>query len=159
MFKLAFANLGSSFSFHGTLKGRLRCRRPIMKRSTFLFILIPTLEIITLLLAGSYIGIGWTVALMFLTGIFGFLFAKRQGIQTIRRAQEQLNRGMMPGEELFNGICILAGAFLLLLPGFISDLVGLILLIPFTRKWVKPLITALLWKIMSRSQGTIKIIR
>lgn len=130
-----------------------------MKRPTFLFILIPTLEIITLLLAGSYIGIGWTVALMFLTGIFGFLFAKRQGIQTLRRAQEQLNRGMMPGEELFNGICILAGAFFLLLPGFISDLAGLILLIPITRKWAKPLITALLWKIMSRSQGTIRIIR
>ena len=130
-----------------------------MKRPTFLFILIPTLEIITLLLAGSYIGIGWTVALMFLTGIFGFLFAKRQGIQTLRRAQEQLNIGMMPGEELLNGICILAGAFFLLLPGFISDLAGLILLIPITRKWAKPLITALLWKIMSRSQGTIRIIR
>lgn len=130
-----------------------------MKRSTFLFILIPAIEIIVLLLSGSYIGIGWTVSLMFLTGIFGFFFAKRQGIQTLRRAQEQLNRGMMPGEELFNGICILAGAFLLLLPGFISDIAGLMLLIPITRKWVKPLLTALLWKLMSRSRGTIKIIR
>ncbi len=159
MFKLASANLDSSFSIHGKLERRLRCRRPFMKRSTFLFILIPTLEIIILMLSGSYIGIGWTVSLMFLTGIFGFFFAKRQGIQTLRRAQEQLNRGMMPGEELFNGICILIGAFLLLLPGFISDLVGLILLIPFTRKWAKPLMTALLWKVMRRSQGTIKIIR
>ncbi|KMY43514.1 hypothetical protein AC622_04100 [Bacillus sp. FJAT-27916] len=130
-----------------------------MKRSTFLFILIPAIEIIVLLLSGSYIGIGWTVSLMFLTGIFGFFFAKRQGIQTLRRAQEQLNRGMMPGEELFNGICILAGAFLLLLPGFISDIAGLMLLIPITRKWVKPLLTALLWKLMSKSRGTIKIIR
>ena len=130
-----------------------------MKRSTFLFILIPAIEIIVLLLSGSYIGIGWTVSLMFLTGIFGFFFAKRQGIQTLRRAQEQLNRGMMPGEELFNGICILAGAFLLLLPGFISDIAGLMLLIPITRKWVKPLLTALLWKLMSKSRGTIKSIR
>ncbi len=130
-----------------------------MKRSTFLFILIPAIEIIVLLLSGSYIGIGWTVSLMFLTGIFGFFFAKKQGIQTLRRAQEQLNRGMMPGEELFNGICILAGAFLLLLPGFISDIAGLMLLIPITRKWVKPLLTALLWKLMSKSRGTIKIIR
>ena len=130
-----------------------------MKRSTFLFIVIPAIEIIVLLLSGSYIGIGWTVSLMFLTGIFGLFFAKRQRIQTLRRAQEQLNRGMMPGEELFNGICILAGAFLLLLPGFISDIAGLMLLIPITRKWVKPLLTALLWKLMSKSRGTIKIIR
>lgn len=130
-----------------------------MKRSTFLFILIPAIEIMVLLLSGAYIGVGWTIFFMFLTGIFGFFFAKRQGIQTIRRAQEQLNRGMMPGEELFNGICIFAGAFLLLLPGFISDMVGFILLIPFSRKWVKPLLTAFLWKLMSHSQGKIKIIR
>jgi UPF0716 protein FxsA len=130
-----------------------------MKLSTILFILIPIIEIIVLLVSGSYIGIGWTVFLIFFTGIIGVYLAKRQGLQTIKRAKEQMSKGFMPGEEVFNGICILVGGFLLLLPGFISDMVGFLLLIPYTRKGFKPILYTLLTKYMSKSRKTITIIR
>ena len=130
-----------------------------MKLSTIFFILIPMIEIIVLLVSGSYLGIGWTVFLIFFTGIVGVLLAKKQGLQTIQRAKEQLSKGFMPGEEVFNGICILIGGFLLLLPGFISDMAGLLLLIPYTRKAFKPILYTLLTKYMSKSKKTITIIR
>ncbi len=130
-----------------------------MKLSTILFILIPIIEIIVLLVFGSYLGIGWTVFLIFFTGIIGVYLAKKQGLQTIRRAKEQMSKGFMPGEEVFNGICILFGGFLLLLPGFISDLAGFLLLIPYTRKAFKPILYTLLTKYMSKTRKTITIIR
>ena len=130
-----------------------------MKLSTIFFILIPIIEIIVLLVSGSYLGIGWTVFLIFFTGLIGVFLAKRQGLQTIQRAKEQLSKGFMPGEEVFNGICILIGGFLLLLPGFISDMIGLLLLIPYTRQGFKPILYSLLAKYMNKSRKTITIIR
>ena len=130
-----------------------------MKLSLILFIIIPIIEIIVLLVSGSYLGIGWTVFLIFFTGIVGVYLAKRQGLQTIRRLKEQMNKGYMPGEEVYSGICILIGGFLLLLPGFISDILGFLLLIPFTRKGFKPLLYALITKYMSKSRKTITIIK
>jgi UPF0716 protein FxsA len=130
-----------------------------MKLSTIFFILIPIIEIIVLLVSGSYLGIGWTVFLIFFTGIIGVFLAKKQGLQVIQRAKDQMSKGFMPGEEVYSGICILIGGFLLLLPGFISDVVGFLLLIPFTRKAFKPILYALLTKYMSKSRKTITIIR
>jgi UPF0716 protein FxsA len=130
-----------------------------MKLSTIFFILIPIIEIIVLLVFGSYLGIGWTVFLIFFTGIIGVYLAKKQGLQTIQRAKEQMSKGFMPGEEVFNGICILLGGFLLLLPGFISDLAGFLLLIPYTRKAFKPILYTLLTKYMNKTRKTITIIR
>ena len=130
-----------------------------MKLSTILFILIPLIEIIVLLVSGSFIGIGWTVSLIFFTGIIGVFLAKKQGLQTLQRAKEQMSKGFMPGEEVLNGFCILIGGFLLLLPGFVSDIVGFLLLIPFTRNRLKPVLYALLAKYMSKSRKTITIIR
>ena len=68
------------------------------------------------------------------TGIIGAYLAKREGLQTIRRMQEQLSHGEIPGEAVIDGICILIGGALLVTPGFITDLTGFLLLLPPTRK-------------------------
>lgn len=130
-----------------------------MKPGFLLFILIPVLEIVVLLISGKLIGIGWTIAMLFITAIIGVYLAKRQGAQTINKLRQQLSRGEMPGEELYNGICILIGGLFLLLPGFISDLIGLTLLIPMTRKVYKPLIYLWIRKYMKKPRKNITIIR
>jgi UPF0716 protein FxsA len=112
-----------------------------MRYLILLLILIPAGEIGFLLLSGRIIGILPTISLIIFTGVVGAYLAKRQGMETIRKAQEQLRLGRMPGEELLDGICIIIGGTLLLTPGFLTDVFGLILLIPQTRIYFKKLLT------------------
>ena len=101
-----------------------------MRYILLLIIIIPVAEISVLLLSGNLIGVWPTIGLLLFTGVLGAYLAKRQGLETIKRAQEQLQYGQMPGEAILDGIRILAGGILLLTPGFISDILGLLLLIP-----------------------------
>jgi UPF0716 protein FxsA len=109
-----------------------------MKLLTFLLIVIPALEIALLVLSGSVIGVWPTVGLIIATGVIGAWLAKREGTETIRQAKRELMYGKIPSEAVLDGICILVGGVVLLTPGFITDLLGFILLIPFTRRWIKP---------------------
>lgn len=106
-----------------------------------LLIVIPTLEIFVLILFGDIFGAPLTILLLILTGIIGAVLAKTQGLYAIRKAQEQLSQGQIPSGILLDGICILIGGIALLAPGFITDFFGLLLLIPFTRKFVKHLLS------------------
>ncbi|AGK55178.1 FxsA family protein [Bacillus sp. 1NLA3E] len=112
-----------------------------MRYLILLLILIPAGEIGFLLLSGHIIGILPTISLIIFTGVVGAYLAKKQGMETIRKAQEQLRFGRMPGEELLDGICIIIGGTLLLTPGFLTDVFGLVLLIPQTRIYFKKLLT------------------
>ncbi|MDQ0214980.1 UPF0716 protein FxsA [Oikeobacillus pervagus] len=103
-----------------------------------LLVIIPALEIGVLLLSGKTIGVWPTVLLIILTGVVGAYLAKRQGMAVIRNARLNFSNGKMPGEALMDGICILIGGILLLTPGFITDLTGFLLLLPFTRTYIKP---------------------
>lgn len=120
-----------------------------------IIIIVPALEIGLFMLSGKAIGIGATIAIILLTGILGAWLAKKQGIEAIRRAQEQMNYGQMPGEAIMDGICILAGGIFLISPGFFTDLVGILLLIPQTRYLLKPIIGKLIQRMLSRGQFTI----
>lgn len=126
-----------------------------MRITILLFILIPALEITVLLLSGKTIGIWPTFLLIVLTGIFGAFFAKKQGLNMMRKLQSQFQNGIFPNEEIVNGVCILIGGILLLLPGFITDLFGLILLIPITRSFVKPLLLRMLQRWVNGRSVTI----
>lgn len=126
-----------------------------MKYFLLLIIALPAIEISILLLSGHFIGIWPTLCIILLTGILGIFLAKRQGTATIRRAEEQMRYGSMPGNEILDGICILIGSILLLLPGFLSDIVGIILLLPFTRNLLKPLVIAYITNRMNRGKVTI----
>ena len=99
-----------------------------------LFIALPALEIFLLIKIGGRVGALNTVALIFLTAIIGIYFAKLQGIKTLKSGMVNLYQNKMPVYEIMSGASIAIAALLLIIPGFFTDLVGFLLLIPFTRK-------------------------
>ena len=99
-----------------------------------IFICLPVLEIYLLIKVGGQVGALNTVALIFLTAIIGIYFAKLQGIQTLKSGMVNLYQNKMPVYEIMSGASIAIAALLLIIPGFFTDLVGFLLLIPFTRK-------------------------
>ena len=86
---------------------------------------------------GSYLGAFNTVAIVILTAFLGALLARYQGFQTMLRVRECLERGEMPAEELLDALLILLAGIVLLTPGFLTDLAGLMILIPKTRLMFK----------------------
>lgn len=118
----------------------------MLKWLLLLIIFVPAIEIGVFVWIGGYIGPLWVVSLILLTGIIGITFAKRQGMQTLRRAQQLMAEGRPPGNEIVDGICILVGGIFLLAPGFVTDTIGLFLVIPFTRKLVKGYLIAVFYK-------------
>lgn len=126
-----------------------------MKYLFFLIILLPVIEIAVLLLSGYLIGVWYTLLLIIVAGALGLLLAKRQGIETWRKAQEQIQHGYMPGNEIIDGICIFIGGIFLVLPGLISDVLGIILLLPFTRNLLKPIVIRLITNRINRGKVTI----
>ena len=99
-----------------------------------IFIGIPAIEIFLLIKIGGQLGALNTVALIFITAIIGIYFAKLQGIQTIRSGMTNLYQNKMPIYEIISGASIALAALLLIIPGFFTDTIGFLLLIPFTRK-------------------------
>jgi UPF0716 protein FxsA len=99
-----------------------------------LFIGLPALEIFLLIKIGGEVGAFNTVALIFFTAIIGIYFAKLQGIQTLRSGITNLYQNKSPVYELLSGASIAIAAMLLILPGFFTDFIGSLLLIPFTRR-------------------------
>ncbi|MGA1869134.1 MAG: FxsA family protein [bacterium] len=102
-----------------------------------LFIGIPLLELAILIKIGTIIGTLNTILLIFITGTIGAALAKWQGLEVMTRTREELAMGHIPSNELFDGVCILIGGFLLLTPGLLTDILGFILLIPPTREVIK----------------------
>lgn len=101
------------------------------------FLLIPALEIGVFIWAGGVIGPWSVVAVIILTGILGVALAKQQGMETWKKAQLSMQYGIVPTEQVIDGLCILLGGLLLVTPGFITDIIGLILILPFTRYPIK----------------------
>jgi len=99
-----------------------------------IFIGFPALEIFLLIKIGGQVGALNTVALIFLTAIIGIYFAKIQGIHTLKSGMLNLYQNKMPVYEMLSGASIALAALLLIIPGFFTDFIGFLLLIPFTRK-------------------------
>ncbi len=102
-----------------------------------LFTLIPIIELYVLIEAGHQIGIAATIGMIILTGIAGAYLARTQGFNLINKIQTDLNQGIIPTQEMLDGVMILAGGLLLLTPGFCTDLFGFCLLTPATRQFFK----------------------
>ena len=103
--------------------------------SFFLLIIgLPVLEIFLLIKVGGEVGALNTIALIFLTAIIGMYFAKLQGIQTLKSGMANLYQNKLPAYDLLSGASIAIAALLLIIPGFFTDFVGFLFLIPFTRK-------------------------
>ena len=112
-----------------------------------IFIVLPALEIFFMIKIGSKIGALSTLALIFLTAFLGVFFARVQGIQTLKSGLVNLYQNKAPVYELISGTSIAFAAVLLIIPGFLTDLIGFILLVPFTRK--------ILFKIILRNKTSI----
>ena len=99
-----------------------------------IFIGVPAIEIFLLIKIGGQIGALNTMALIFFTAIIGVYFAKLQGIQTLKSGMVNLYQNKVPIYEIISGASIALAALLLIIPGFLTDFIGFILLIPFTRR-------------------------
>ncbi|SET44653.1 UPF0716 protein FxsA [Oceanobacillus limi] len=114
------------------------------------FLIIPALEIGVFIWAGGMIGPWWVVGLILLTGIVGLALARQQGIETWQRAQQSMNYGQVPAEEILDGICIFVGGVFLFTPGFITDIAGFILVLPGTRGVFKGVLQKLIKRLMDK---------
>jgi UPF0716 protein FxsA len=119
------------------------------------FLLIPLVELFVLLKVGGLIGIGPTIALILLTGLAGAALVRSQGFVILGRIQENLAQGRLPTEELLDGALVLAGGVLLLTPGFCTDLLGFLLLVPLTRKYSKGLVRLWLQRLIEKNRTTV----
>ncbi len=113
-------------------------------RLILIFIVVPLIEILLLIEIGSRIGALNTIFIIVLTGILGASMMRQQGFTIIRNIQRDLSQGRMPTGELINGALVLVGGIVLLTPGFFTDAVGFILLVPATRALIRKKIQLLI---------------
>lgn len=99
-----------------------------------IFLIIPIIELYLIIKIGGIIGALNTVLIILITASLGAYLAKSQGFRVLRELQEATSRGYMPGNELLHGLFVLIGSFALLTPGFLSDIIGLSMLIPQIRE-------------------------
>jgi UPF0716 protein FxsA len=109
-----------------------------------LFVVLPVLEIYVLIQVGQVIGAWWTVLLLVADGLLGGWLMKREGGRTWRALREALDSHRMPARELADAALVLVGGTLLLTPGFVSDVAGFFLVLPFTRPVARRALTRFL---------------
>ena len=105
-----------------------------------IFILIPLAEVYAFINVGEEIGVFKTLILCVITAVIGGSLVKIQGVGTLLKARERFISGNLPLEELFDGLCLVIAGALLLTPGFVTDTIGFILLVPAFRKTLRPLV-------------------
>ncbi len=123
-----------------------RRRRTVLLVLTALFVLVPLLEIYLIVQTGQVVGVWWTILLLVASGVLGSVLVRREGRRAWRALQEALGSGRMPAQELADGALVLVGGTLLVTPGFVSDLVGLLCVLPLTR----PLARTVLARVIAR---------
>ena len=105
-----------------------------MNSLLFLLIAIPTVEIFVMIKIGQNIGALNTIGLIFLTAVVGIYFAKIEGLNTLRSGVYNIYKNKVPIFEIISGASIAVAALFLITPGFVTDTLGFLLLIPLTRK-------------------------
>ena len=123
-----------------------RRRRWLPALMAVLFVAVPLLEIYVLIQIGQVIGAWWTILLLVLASVIGVQLVRREGGRAWQALTTALQTGRMPHRELADGALILIGGTLMLTPGFLSDVVGVLLILPVTR----PLARGLLARAVAR---------
>lgn len=110
-------------------------RRRLLPRwaRILLFLVLPLLEVYVLVQVGQALGAGWTILLLVASAVLGAWLVRREGARAWRMLGEALGEGRMPTRELADGALVLLGGLLLVLPGFVSDVAGLLLVLSPTR--------------------------
>jgi len=119
-----------------------------------LFIVVPIAELAVIIQVGQLIGVWWTIAILVADSILGSVLMRSQGRVAWRRFNEAMRAGRPPAREVLDGALVIFGGALLLTPGFISDLLGLLLLIPPTRAVVRTVLARrLVRRMVARAPG------
>tara|TARA_Y100001970_G_scaffold72357_1_gene91792 strand:- start:4428 stop:4877 length:450 start_codon:yes stop_codon:yes gene_type:complete len=101
-----------------------------------LFVVVPILELMVIIQVGQSVGAWNTVILLVVDSLVGAWLVKHQGIGLLKKSQDRLRKGELPSDEIFSGVTVLFAGALMLTPGFLTDLVGLLLLVPPIRALV-----------------------
>jgi|TARA_B100000315_G_C14157980_1_gene398730 UPF0716 protein FxsA len=113
----------------------------MLARLFLLFTIVPLVELYLLFKIGSYLGALNTIVLILVTGVLGAFLARLEGLRTLRQITRSLSQGIVPAEEMVDGVLIFISGLFLVTPGVLTDIVGLFLLIPQTRtlfkKWLR----------------------
>tara|TARA_X000000950_G_C13320658_1_gene420495 strand:+ start:39 stop:461 length:423 start_codon:yes stop_codon:yes gene_type:complete len=99
-------------------------------------IIVPIIEIYLFIKLGSQIGAFNTISLIFITAIIGIIYARYEGLNTLKSAFSQVIKNELPAYEIISGAAIAFAALLLIVPGFATDIIGFILIFPLTRKFI-----------------------
>src|SRR4051794_1092976 len=105
-----------------------------------LFIVVPIVELFVIIQVGAAIGVAPTIALLIIDSVLGSLLMRSQGRSTWRRFNTAVSEGRMPHREVLDGVLVIFGGALLLTPGFVTDILGIVLLLPPTRALVRGLV-------------------
>ena len=116
------------------------------------FIVLPILEMYILIEVGSLIGAFNTIGLVLLTALLGLILLRQQGFQTLLNARNKLLQAELPTEEIVTGIFLAVGGALLLTPGFVTDFIGFMCLLPFTMRFLMSLIATSFFDVSVFSQ-------
>ena len=130
-------------------------RRRLQLVAFVVFVLMPLLELYVLVQVGRVIGAGWTIALLLVSGFLGTWLIRHEGGRAWRALRDAIESGRMPAAEIADGALILLGGALMLAPGFVTDAVGVLLILPFTR----PLFRGLLSGVVARRITTVDMPR
>jgi len=101
-----------------------------------IFVLVPVIEIALFIQAGDWFGLGPTLFMIVLTAVIGVSLLRQQGLSTLYKAQQKMNQGELPAQEMVEGIMLAVAGALLITPGFFTDTVGFLLLIPVFRRYL-----------------------
>ena len=111
-----------------------------------LFVVLPVFEIYVLIQVGQVIGVWWTLLLLIADSIYGGWLIRHEGGRAWQALTNALNSGQMPAKELADAALILVGGTLMLSPGFVTDAMGIVLILPFTRPVARRVLTRVVSK-------------
>ena len=120
----------------------------IMKWLVLAFIIIPTAELALLIYSGQMLGFLPTILIILVTGIGGAYLAKRQGMKAWQELRTRMQTMETPGNALIDSVCIFFGGILLIMPGFMTDIIGFLLLFSWPRNLLRPFILVWIYKKM-----------
>lgn len=124
-----------------------------------LLIIVPLLELFVLIPLASQIGVLPTIAIVVVTGLIGAWLAKRQGLDAWRRLKSEVGTGALPHDAIFDGVAILIACALLLAPGVLTDIAGVVLLVPAARRPLKGYLKQRFIKMLQNSNRTVIDVR
>jgi UPF0716 protein FxsA len=125
-------------------------------RVALLFVVVPILELMLLIKLGQVMGLWPTLALVVFTGVTGAALARLEGVRVFFQFQKELAAGRVPGQAILDGLSVLLGAAFLVTPGILTDLTGLALLFPPSRRWIQRMVRKRLERQIA--EGAIQVI-